>query len=391
MIYWGLVKAFKLRPVEIRAELSLTFEEICVNKGYSVESRNVTTKDGYILNLFRIGKGKISNGPPVIMVHGLTQTSHSFILNRSATAPAFLLADHGYDVWMLNTRGTYLSRNHIGLDPCNSKYWDWTAHEISLHDLPTSIDYVLEKTQYSKLNYIGHSQGGHILLNCLSYMPEYNHKINVASLLAPFGGQIAGKSPYFQKIVSPFNLWKLSINKVNYIGGYSKTPAIKILFADKYKDYFQKIYKDRYDVAFHNDTNEHIAYYISRMGGSTSVTNLKHYAKMMEIQSPIPIAYDYGAPWKNFLKYGQETPPRADFNKISANLAIFFGTHDQICTKQNGENLIRNLPKSCILYQDLNCKQDHSGFLLSPNQVHLEKSLELMDSNRIFKLPNKGE
>ena len=35
-----------------------TFEELCEQEGFNVESHRVTTKDGYINQMFRINKGK---------------------------------------------------------------------------------------------------------------------------------------------------------------------------------------------------------------------------------------------------------------------------------------------------------------------------------------------
>jgi pimeloyl-ACP methyl ester carboxylesterase len=46
------------------------FTELCVTKGYPVESHWVTTDDGYILRMYRIGaknaQGFNTNGEPVL-------------------------------------------------------------------------------------------------------------------------------------------------------------------------------------------------------------------------------------------------------------------------------------------------------------------------------------
>ena len=53
-------------------------------------------------------------------------------------------------------------------------------------DTPAMIDYMLEQTGASKINYIGHSEGTTQLLAGASLMPEYyTPKINHAALLAP--------------------------------------------------------------------------------------------------------------------------------------------------------------------------------------------------------------
>lgn len=56
---------------------------------------------------------------------------------------------------------------------------------MGLYDLPATIDYILERTNRSQLNYIGHSMGTCIFFVMCSMLPEYNHKIRVQISLAP--------------------------------------------------------------------------------------------------------------------------------------------------------------------------------------------------------------
>lgn len=54
-----------------------------------------------------------------------------------------------------------------------------------MHDLPATIDYVLNKTGVEKLLYVGFSQGCTQLMVMGSLKPEYNDKIEFALLFAP--------------------------------------------------------------------------------------------------------------------------------------------------------------------------------------------------------------
>lgn len=90
--------------------------------------------DGYILTLYRLVPRDTSFESvrhPVLMVPGLTSTVHTFVMNLGTRAPAFVLADEGYDVWLGNQRGNVLSRGHKTLTPDNPKYWDFTTAEIA--------------------------------------------------------------------------------------------------------------------------------------------------------------------------------------------------------------------------------------------------------------------
>ena len=85
-----------------------TFTEIATENGWGVESYMVTTEDGYVSELFRIpGKaGESAKGKPAaLMMHGL-ECDHTFwVVNEAHLAPAFIMAEEGFDVWLGNNRG----------------------------------------------------------------------------------------------------------------------------------------------------------------------------------------------------------------------------------------------------------------------------------------------
>lgn len=87
---------------------------------------------------------------------------------------------------MLNCRGNRYSRRHISLHPHQSEFWNFSFQEMAFYDLPKTIDAIRERTGSSTLQYVGHSQGGTIVLTLLSISPVYNQIISHAGLLAPF-------------------------------------------------------------------------------------------------------------------------------------------------------------------------------------------------------------
>lgn len=123
---------------------------------YPVETHFVVTKDDYILRLHRIPQ---RNQHPVLIVHGLGDSSGSAVMLGPNISLSYYLYDLGYDVWLANTRGNRYSRNHTKLNPnTDEDYWEFSWHQVGIYDLPATIDYVLQETAKSKLTYIGHSQ-----------------------------------------------------------------------------------------------------------------------------------------------------------------------------------------------------------------------------------------
>jgi gastric triacylglycerol lipase len=76
------------------------------------------------LTLFRIQKkGSTIRGglKPILIQHGLLDSSDSFLINDENKAPGFILANKGYDVWFSNSRGNKYSRNHTKFNPNKDK------------------------------------------------------------------------------------------------------------------------------------------------------------------------------------------------------------------------------------------------------------------------------
>lgn len=101
--------------------------------GYTLETHNFKTADGYILTLHRIPRGinetataSTKTKPAVLIQHGLGSSSVDWINKGPKESLGLLLADAGWDVWLGNNRGTQWSRRHIKLNPDKDKaFWDF--------------------------------------------------------------------------------------------------------------------------------------------------------------------------------------------------------------------------------------------------------------------------
>lgn len=107
---------------------------------------------------------------------------------------------------MGNSRGNTYSRAHKTLTTKDSKFWDFSWHEMGIYDLPAAIDYILSITQQEKIYYLGHSQGTTSFFVMMSEKPEYNEKIIKFAAYAPLVYTGFVRSPIiniFAKISTP--------------------------------------------------------------------------------------------------------------------------------------------------------------------------------------------
>lgn len=141
----------------------------------------------------------------------------SFLANDpTSNSLCFTMVNFGWEVWILNRRGSTSSRGHVKYkrrsdvakqdnsssmsvnsnnntnnNPYNdllemgeaayntyenSHYWNYSLDQQCLYDMPQTIYFILEKTNRPSLNIVGHSAGGAITLMALAQHPEIKNK-----------------------------------------------------------------------------------------------------------------------------------------------------------------------------------------------------------------------
>ncbi|CAG4983202.1 unnamed protein product [Colias eurytheme] len=327
----------------------LNITQLITKYGYPVEKHIVQTSDGYVLNLFRIP----SNGRPVFLMHGFVSSADDWITPGVDSGIAYLLASKGYDVWMGNARGNKHSRYNMNLKPTQKAFWDFSWHEIGIIDLPTMIDYVLQRTNTKKLSYIGHSQGTTAFFVMCSQKPEYNEKIAVMIALSAVAWMSHLVSPV--RLLVPFTPYILGVSEASHqyeIAPDSKlfqvfrqavcgtellaiTVCLNSYFMVSGFDYSQINFKQLPVLFTHNPT-------------SSSVKQATHYSQL--ILSGTFRQYDYGT-WGNLHKYRSVSPPPYPVNKISAPVAIFYSDGDWLSSVTDVNILRSKLPNVVDFYR----------------------------------------
>ena len=185
VLYWVFVK-FQgkelLRPL-VDPDAWRHPVEYAQRYGYDAERHLVTTNDNVVLEVHRINSKASAGrtGIPVILQHGLSASSFGWIANLPHQSLGFILAYAGYDVWLANSRGNLYGRQSEN----STGFWTFTKEHLALEDLPATIDYAIEVSGKPYVHYVGHSQGGFLLMALLSEKPEYNRKVRLGVALAP--------------------------------------------------------------------------------------------------------------------------------------------------------------------------------------------------------------
>lgn len=340
-------KRRKIKKVEyndLSASIFLDSKQLITTSGYPLETHSVVTEDGYIVNLFRIPR----KGHPVLLVHGIGDSSDSWLILGPTNSLAFHLYDVGFDVWLYNARGNKYSKGHTRSLP-RKQYWNFSYEEMGSHDLPATIDYILLNSSRSKLDYVGFSQGTTIFFVMASMRPEYNEKINHAVLLAPVAWVSNLKYPFIDILTQ--NLQQLNV-AANRLGVYELFPNCPLL--------------NLYHAKVCNQTNParvlcDVEYYISY--GLRDLNNLLP-SKIPVIASHIPAGtstktfvhfmqgyvskkfqrYNYYGVEENDMVYGSSKPPVYNVSSASAPISLFVSESDWYSQIEDVKILRRKLP-----------------------------------------------
>uniref|UniRef100_A0A182W0D0 Lipase 3 n=1 Tax=Anopheles minimus TaxID=112268 RepID=A0A182W0D0_9DIPT len=328
---------------------TLEATELIQKYGYPIERHEVITADGYVLALTRIPpKDKPTNHSlPMLLVHGLFASSADFLIIGPNNSLAYLLADEGYDVWLVDLRGNRYSRRHTKLRSDSRAYWDYSWHEMGYYDVPATIDHVLHVTGTRRLHYIGYSQGTTVFFVMASSRPEYNDKIVRMYALSP--------AVYAEHIQSPIFRW-LAENSaavkcfLDTLGLWQVVPHSKAQYALQRalcparlrRSFCVRLVEQL--VGPNPNGTDRLAQHV--IGGhnpsGASSKQLLHFAQLNRYGRFQQ--FDYGQKEQNLAAYGQETPPIYNLSAVTAPVVIFYGLNDWMIHPDNVVRLAAELP-----------------------------------------------
>ncbi|VVC92798.1 unnamed protein product [Leptidea sinapis] len=338
--------------LEYPKESLVNFTQYAIKYRYIAEEHTIVTDDGYILSVFRIQNKKCegrTHQPPVMLMHGLTQSSDTFLDAGPNAGLAYLLADACYDIWVGNQRGNYYARRHVILDPDKDPtFWNFSFDEMGYYDVPAMIDYVLDHTGYKKLNYIGYSQGDAVFIIMCSERPDYCSKVHGHISLSPASRLMNTKSLYMRSVcitVSKLEtlLAGFGINEVFSIGAFMQILIEIICKCETITEPIAGTLISGVLDAYHTGsiTSETLHRMSSHFPSGTSLHNLAHYGQTM--QNDRFQKFDYGET-RNLIKYGSKEPPTYNISLVTPPTVLLYSRNDNLVDKEDLDWFIDKLP-----------------------------------------------
>jgi len=312
----------------------------------------VKTEDGYLLTVERISKKndkkKKIRGPPIILQHGLFQSSGIFVVANKDSL-AFFLVDQGYDVWLGNNRCVY--DRHEELKSTDPAYWDWCLDDLGQFDFSAIVKFVSKQTQ-QKIIYCGHSQGNAQAFVGLALNPELANYIHLFVAIAP---------AYF---LNEFGHWSLKI-----LAKFSDT-SYSYLFGCK--SFIPIMHICQY--YFHERIFSSFAYNMfAYLFGWTSDRWKQGRKPSIFMTTPRPISTKLIQHWLKISKFGKLVsygPESENYHleNIKCPVAVFWGKGDRLV---DGKKLVECLYEARVkvIYSRGIEKYEHMDLLWAEDSV----------------------
>ncbi|CAG9119593.1 unnamed protein product [Plutella xylostella] len=318
-------------------------------------------------------------------MHGLLDSSDSFIIAGPEAGLAYRLADACHDVWCPNHRGNRYSRNHLTLnheeDPA---YWNFSYDEHGTRDLPAIVDYVLNNTAATSINYLGHSQGTTDFFILNSVRPDYNRKFNLAICLAPVAWLYHLFSPLLRLLAKYEREIGATLRAVGVYELLGRNQPIPDKLLELFCQYIPEVLcgSTFFLVTGVNPSNirrDILRGIVGHYPSASSVKNLLHFAQAVNVNSFR--RFDYESEGANMAVYGTTSPPEYNVTNVIVRVALLRGEGDFLVSMQDVDTLYSQLPNVIDYYVMPEKDWSHFDFVWGkriPDQL-LPKVFEYLD------------
>ncbi|KAL7290220.1 hypothetical protein TKK_0015925 [Trichogramma kaykai] len=351
------------------AHAKLLPEDVIKEENYPVETHSIETEDGYLLTVHRIPN---EFGIPVYLQHGILSSSLNWLGIGKRRSLPYYLWDHGFDVWIGNSRGNSYSKGHKSFKITDPEFWDFSWHEVGKYDLPAIISHIVDATK-QRIFYIGHSLGVTKFAVMANQKPEVAKHVRATIGLAPAVYEKNIKQPlvralsrfrkefksaagflrihefFGQNII--FDVMRKNICAIPALGTWACSNFMFFLFGYSPKQL-------NYDL---------LPTYLSEFPDGTSVKLFVHWLQQMHTDNFEN--FDYGRDM-NLKMYNSSEPPRYNLTKIETPIAVFYSDNDLITDEKDTTRFYNEIPNKLGLY-NVGHSFNHGDFLHGINATEL--------------------
>jgi lysosomal acid lipase/cholesteryl ester hydrolase len=342
------------------SDKGLKTHEVIQSRGFIPEFHNVISNDGYYIGIHRmIHAHVISHRQSVLFLPVAGGSSVEWLrnspggnvnehLDKVGPNIGFELAKRGFDVWLMDNRGTYeYSYNHTvyNIDH-DQEYWGWSSDEIAFFDIPAVIDHIRTNTGHDKVSVIGHTGGNTNILALMTMVPRFNR------IIQPF----IALAPVWTRANSPVNPVMREV--IRFLVNYLRNVKGQV-FPQGYIRILQKLLCD--DPVMVAVVCNPVLYVLSSMiypgsgDGSTNFDRLSIYettgvrfsvSNWFFAQGQGAIFVDEAGmfdvnPEINMQRYGSVTPPKFDPHRITNPEMHFISAPSDLINDQTDLNLFK--------------------------------------------------
>ncbi|CAJ1977400.1 unnamed protein product [Sphenostylis stenocarpa] len=343
-------------------------QELIIPSGYPCSEYTTQTKDGFLLGLQRVSSAsslRIGNdagrGPPVLLLHGLFMAGDAWFLNTPDQSLGFILADHRFDVWVGNVRGTRWSHGHISLLEKNKKFWDWSWQELAQYDVAEMINYINLVTN-SKIFVVGHSQGTIISFAAFT-QPEIVEKVEAAALLSPISYLDHISAPFVLRMVKMHidqMILSMGVHKLNFKSEWGANLLVSLcdtrLSCNGMLSTITELRSGYIDDGLVNQYSSRVSLFLMVFSDDLDCSPV--------IRKGTFSKYDYGM-LKNMIEYGKFKPPKFDLSRIPKSLPLWmaYGGNDALADITDLQHTLKELRSTPeVIYLQ---NYGHVDFILS--------------------------
>ena len=229
-------------------------------------------------------------------------------------------------------------------------------------DVPTFVDFILEKTSLETISYVGHSEGTTQFILGASLMPEYySQKINLSILLAPVGSTANIPIPYLRDAAKYIKEIEYAlVHALNYPNWFAPMPRGEEALT-LFCGVLPSICKKAASLMHHEgvDNGERFSTFISNEPSGASYRTFVYYAQM--INSGRAALYDYG-PIKNNKIYGQREAPLIPIENYKVPTVLMSGSLDKLADPEDVKWLSAALGDNVVFEKEY--ENDHFTFAI---------------------------